>query len=64
MPSLSFSFSFSLSLSLSSTLYFPPGQEDFTHIMKNLPVPVLDEDVEEMFTFADTDGDGRLSYQV
>ena len=32
--------------------------------MKNLPVPVLDEDVEEMFTFADTDGDGRLSYQV
>ena len=36
---------------------------DFTHIMKNLPVPVLDSDIEEMFTFADSDGDGRLSFK-
>ena len=43
----------------SSTLF----QEDFTHIMKNLPEPVEDADIEEMFAFADRDGDGRLSYQ-
>ena len=58
-------------------------QEDFTQIMKNLPVPVevtflscqrnmksrlidierKDADIEEMFAFADTDGDGSLSFQ-
>ena len=58
-------------------------QEDFTQIMKNLPVPVevtfflcqsnslsrlidierQDADIEEMFAFADTDGDGSLSFQ-
>ena len=38
-------------------------QEDFSHIMRNLPVHVSDEEIEEMFTFADTDGDGRLSYE-
>ena len=38
-------------------------QEDFRHIMRNLPVHVSDEEIEEMFTFADTDGDGRLSYE-
>jgi hypothetical protein len=36
---------------------------DFFHIMKNLPVHVSDKDIEEMFAFADRDGDGRLSYQ-
>ena len=30
--------------------------------MKNLPVPVSDEDIEEMFEFADKDKDGELSY--
>jgi len=38
-------------------------KEDFTEIMKNLPVPVEDADIEEMFAFADTDGDGSLSFQ-
>lgn len=45
-------------------LHDPGVQEDFTQIMKNLPVPVEDVDIEEMFTFADRDGDGRLSYQA
>jgi Ca2+-binding EF-hand superfamily protein len=31
--------------------------------MKNLPVVVEDEDIDEMFEFADKDGDGKLSYQ-
>ena len=30
--------------------------------MRNLPVCVSDEDIEEMFNFADADGDGKLSY--
>ena len=38
-------------------------QEDFVHIMKNLPVAVSDEDVEEMFEFADKNKDGKLSYK-
>ena len=38
-------------------------QADFWHIMKNLPVQVADEDIEEMFEFADKDKDGQLSYQ-
>ena len=33
------------------------------HIMKNLPVPVEDEDIEEMFAFADKNKDGKLSYK-
>ena len=33
------------------------------HIMKNLPVPVDDEDIEEMFAFADKNKDGKLSYK-
>ena len=32
-------------------------------MMKNLPVQVPDEDIEEMFEFADKDNDGKLSYQ-
>ena len=38
-------------------------QHDFQHIMKNLSVPVEDEDIEEMFEFADKDKDGKLSYE-
>ena len=38
-------------------------KEDFVHIMKNLPVPVDDEDIEEMFEFADKNKDGKLSYK-
>ena len=37
-------------------------QNEFIHIMKNLPVFVSDEDIEEMFNFADKDADGKLSY--
>ena len=39
-------------------------QEDFFHIMRSLPVHVPDVEIEEMFCFADSDGDGRLSYKV
>merc|ERR1711892_1010269 len=38
------------------------SKDDFRHIMKNLPVQVADEDIEEMFEFADKDKDGELSY--
>ena len=38
-------------------------QEDFILIMKNLPVTVEDEDMEEMFEYADKDKDGKLSFQ-
>jgi len=38
-------------------------KDDFKHIMKNLPVPVADEDIEEMFEFADKNRNGRLSYK-
>ena len=31
--------------------------------MKNLPVTVDDEDIDEMFEFADKDRDGKLSYE-
>ena len=31
--------------------------------MKNLPVEVSDEDIEEMWSFADKNGDGKLSYK-
>ena len=37
-------------------------QKEFTELMKSLPVTVEDEDIEEMFNFADADGDGKLSY--
>ena len=32
-------------------------------MMKNLPVEVSDDDVEEMFQFADKDSDGALTYE-
>ena len=38
-------------------------KKDFVHMMKNLPVEVSDEDIEEMFQFADKNGDGKLSYK-
>ena len=38
-------------------------QAEFVHLMKSLPVCVEDADIEEMFQFADQDGDGKLSYQ-
>ena len=31
--------------------------------MKSLPVPVSDEDIEEMFRFADKNNDNKLSYK-
>ena len=38
-------------------------KEDFEKLMKSLPVPVSDEDIEEMFSFADKNKDGKLSYK-
>ena len=38
-------------------------QEDFRYMMRNLPVPVDEEDIEDMFIFADKDKDGKLSYK-
>ena len=38
------------------------AKEEFTFIMKNLPVPVLDTDIDEMFEFADKNKDGQLSF--
>ena len=32
-------------------------------IMKNLPVTVEDEEIHEMFDFADKDKDGKLSFR-
>ena len=39
------------------------GKGDFVHMMRNLPVPVSEEDIEEMFEFADKNKDGKLSYK-
>ncbi|XP_023347863.1 calmodulin isoform X2 [Eurytemora carolleeae] len=39
------------------------SKDDFRHMMRNLPVPVEEEDIEEMFTYADRDNDGKLSYK-
>ena len=32
-------------------------------MMRNLPVPVGEEDIDQMFDFADKDKDGRISYR-
>ena len=32
--------------------------------MRNLPVEVADDVIDEMFAVADTDNDGKLGYQV
>ena len=37
-------------------------KEDFVHLMKNLPVHVDEEEIEEMFAYADRNDDGHLSY--
>lgn len=38
-------------------------KQDFIHMMRNLPEKVSDEDIEEMFEFADTNSDGKISYE-
>merc|ERR1712142_289916 len=38
-------------------------KKNFFHIMTNLPEEVSDADIEEMFNYADKDGDGKISYQ-
>jgi len=38
------------------------GRDDFVKIMKQLPVLVDEEDIQEMFSFADKNKDGRISY--
>ena len=37
-------------------------KKNFFHMMSNLPEVVSEEDIEEMFTYADKDGDGKISY--
>jgi Ca2+-binding EF-hand superfamily protein len=32
-------------------------------MMRNLPVPVEEEDIDQMFDFADNDKDGKISYR-
>ena len=32
--------------------------------MRNLPVKVAEEDIEDMFAVADTDNDGKLGYKA
>ena len=38
------------------------NKEDFAFIMRNLPVPVADSEIDEMFEFADKNQDGKLSF--
>ena len=38
-------------------------KSDFQHIMRSLPVPVSEVDIEEMFNFSDKNRDGKLSYK-
>ena len=38
-------------------------KQDFFHMMRNLPEKVSDDDIEEMFEFADANGDGKISYE-
>ena len=38
-------------------------QTEFRQIMKNLPAPCYDSQIEDMWSIADTDRDGYLSYQ-
>ena len=37
---------------------------EFQFIMRNLPVEVDEDDIEDMFNTADTDGDGKIGYKV
>ena len=36
---------------------------DFQLMMRNLPVPVNEEEIDEMFNFADKDKDGKINYR-
>ena len=38
------------------------SKEDFAFIMRNLPVPVAESEIDEMFEFADKNQDGKLSF--
>ena len=38
-------------------------REDFFHMMRNLPEKVHDDDIKEMFDFADANQDGKISYE-
>ena len=38
-------------------------KSDFQFMMRNLPVPVEEEDIDQMFDFADKDKDGKISYR-
>ena len=37
---------------------------EFQFIMRNLPVEVGDDVIDDMFKTADTDGDGKIGYKV
>ena len=37
-------------------------KSEFHFIMKNLPVPVSDRDIEEMFSVADSNKDGKIGF--
>ena len=37
---------------------------EFQFIMRNLPVAVAEVDIEDMFSVADVDKDGKISYKV
>ena len=39
-------------------------REEFRFIMRNLPVSVSEQEIEEMFAIADTDRDEKISYEV
>ena len=39
------------------------SKADFQFMMSNLPVPVKEEDIDQMFEFADKDKDGKISYR-
>ena len=36
---------------------------DFQFMMRNLPVPVNEEDIDQMFEFADKDKDRKIGYR-
>ena len=38
-------------------------KKDFQFMMRNLPVPVPEEDIDQMFDFADKDRDGKINYR-
>ena len=39
------------------------SKTDFQFMMRNLPVPVNEEDIDQMFEFADKDKDGKINYR-